>query len=344
MNEEATFSGAREQILEGAYHASKTFSFAEHDATRVAQWWFQQTTEGLVLFVVFYTLACRWNRCVGCNLPSKGSLRPISYREIIAQVDQLFAEPEIKQRASEIRKVILSNNGSILDQITFPSTALMYLLARINLQVINMSVLSIETRVEYVEWEELEFLARAMRERENPADLELAVGFEAFDDKIRNQQFHKGLSLAAVEQLLAMLSKYGYGLKCYFMLKPVPEMSNDDAVQDIHQAIDWLDKLALQYQVQVNIHLNPTYVAYGTALEEAFNQGRYTPPTLHDVARAAYHARGRHLSIYLGLYDEGLAVPGGSFIREDEAKLVEQLELFNQTQKFNLLNDIVNQS
>ena len=64
----------------------------------------------------------------------------------------------------EIRKVIVSNNGSVLDRETFSSTALMYLLAQLNIHLPNLAVLSIETRPEYVEIAELDFMARAIAE------------------------------------------------------------------------------------------------------------------------------------------------------------------------------------
>ena len=78
--------------------------------------------------------------------------------------------------------------------------------------------------------------------------------------------------------------------------------------------------------VHINMHLNPTYVAGSTPIEAAFKQGKYEPPYLRDVAEAALRAQNSGLSIFLGLSDEGLAVPGGSFLRPGEEKLIEQLE------------------
>ena len=55
-----------------------------------------------------------------------------------------------------------------------------------NLNCPNISVLTLETRPEYVQVSELQLLARAIKEGDTPTKLELAVGFEAFDDTIRN--------------------------------------------------------------------------------------------------------------------------------------------------------------
>jgi len=329
------------QILFGSQKAGKTYTFDEkHDPTLPAQQWFQESDEGLILFIVFYTQACRWSRCLGCNLPSKVSQDHVPYKSLMTQIDHIFVDPEVRSRASLIRKVIISNNGSVLDEDTFSSTALMYLIAQLNLNFPNLSVLSMESRPEYVDLAELEFISRALAEGDTPTRLEIAIGFEAFDNRIRNEVFDKGLSLEAFEGLVLKMAPYGYHLKCYFMQKPVPGMSDVEAVADIQNAIDYLNRIADKHDIHINMHLNPTYVATGTALETAFRKGRYTPPFLEDVAEAAHHARAKSVSIFIGLSDEGLAVEGGSFLLEDNQALVDKLERFNRSHNFNILDEI----
>jgi radical SAM enzyme (TIGR01210 family) len=318
--------------------AGKEYTFNNsHDKTRPAGMWFQESNEGVILFIVFYSLACRWYRCLGCNLPSQMSSEHVSYKSLIAQVNSIFKNPEVIHRRDSIQKVIISNNGSVLDQKTFSSTALMYLLAMFNLNLPNMSVLSIETRPEYVESSELEFISRALEEGETPTNLEIAIGFEAFDDHIRNEIFDKGLSLEVFERLVSNMALYGFRLKCYFMQKPVPGMTDDEAVEDIRNAIDYLSGMAAKYNININMHLNPTYAARGTLLEKAFLEKEYTPPFLRDVVRSVRYARGKRLSVYIGLSDEGLAVDGGSFLRKGDESLLELLEKFNRTQEYDNL-------
>ena len=334
-------SRVEEQILRATQQAGKTYSFNDaHDSTTPIDWWFQQSDEGLILFAVFFTQACRWSRCAGCNLPSLCALHHVDFRALMKQIDRLFAEPEIERRRHEIRKVIISNNGSVLDEQTFSSLALMYLMAKLNLHLPNMQAVSMEARAEYVDVAEVEFLSRALKEREVPAELELAIGFEVFDDHIRNRVFRKGLSLRTFERLVRRVAKPHIRLKCYFMLKPVPDMTDAEAVADVHQAIEYLSSLAEKHNTTINMHLNPTYVARGTPLEAAFRAGKYTPPDLLDVARAARHGRGRRISLFIGLSDEGLAVPGGSFNRPGSEKLAVRLEQFNRTQDYSILDAI----
>ncbi|MFC1597145.1 hypothetical protein ACFL5Q_04295 [Planctomycetota bacterium] len=329
------------QIVKGSRKAGKTYRLDEvHDKSLPAQMWFQQSDEGQILFIVFYSQACRWSRCVSCNLPSRMSREHVDYRSLMAQIDHVFCDREVASRRDSIRKVIVSNNGSILDEATFSSTALVYLLAKLNLNLPNLAVVSIETRPEYVEIAELEFIARVLAEGDTPTQLEITIGFEAFDDRIRNDVFDKGLSLKAFERLVNKMAPYGYRLKCYFMQKPVPGITDAEAVADIENAIEYLGRIAAESGIAVNMHLNPTYVAAGTMVEQAFRERRYTPPLLCDVAAAAWRARGEPVSVFIGLTTEGLAVEGGSPIREGDEDLVRQLERFNRTQDYDILDRI----
>ncbi|MEE8410819.1 MAG: hypothetical protein V3T05_14560, partial [Myxococcota bacterium] len=277
------------QITHATRAVGKTYDFDHgHDNQRPIDFWFQETYEGLVLFVVFYTMACRYSACIGCNLPATSSLKHVDFRDIMKQIDHLFDDQKIIDKLDRVRKVIVSNQGSVLDEETLSSTALMYLIAKINMHVLQLSVLSLETRPEYIDSAELEFLARAIKEAHSDgATVEIAIGFEIFDEDLRNRVFRKGLSFEAFERVVELVSHHGFRLKCYFMQKPVPGMTDDQGIADIHAGIAYLDKMARQYGVPINMHLNPTYVAHGTPLEEAFNAGTFAAPRLSDVAKAA---------------------------------------------------------
>ncbi len=319
--------------------AGKTYVFNDnHDPNKPAQFWFQNSHEGLILFLVLYTQACRWSRCLGCNLPSKVSQYHVPFSSIMAQVDHLFDTVISDEQKRELKKIILSNNGSILDEETFSTTALIYFIAKMNLNCPNIASLCIETRPEYIDWEELEVLSRALKEGETPTDLEIAIGFEAFDERIRNEYFHKGMALDVFEKMVEKLAKYHYKLKTYFMMKPVPGISEREGIEDIVNAVDYLDRISGEYGIEINMHLNPTYVASGTELERSFNRGDYSPPRLTSVCEALSRGEGKRIRIFIGLNDEGLAVEGGSFIRDGESERVKKLEEFNRTQDYRLLS------
>ena len=93
-----------DQILTGTDKGNKTYSFDEtHDPNLPAELWFQPSHEGLTLFVVFYSQACRWSRCLGCNLPSLMSSNHVNYDSLMTQIDNLFAKPEVVEQMQRDR-------------------------------------------------------------------------------------------------------------------------------------------------------------------------------------------------------------------------------------------------
>jgi hypothetical protein len=340
-------------LLRTTRESGKTYSFRNNGNPRiVAEYWFQTALEGKTLFLVFYTQACRYSKCSACNLPSKMSQYHIGFSDIMRQVDSVFDHILSPEDKLGLKKIIVSNNGSVLDEETFSTTALLYLVAKINLECPNVRVVSLETRPEYVDMEELEVLNRALCEGTTPSALEIVIGFEAFDDRIRNEFFRKGLKLSTVEHIASMIGEINQRfeakrpnnyqkmrLKTYFMLKPVSGISDTEAIADIHRGIDFLHTLATKYDIDINMHLNPTYVAKGTLLEEEFYKGLFTPPTLDMVANAVRGGRGKRVSIFVGLNDEGLAVENGSFYHgtDDEKEILLRLEQFNATQDYTLV-------
>ncbi len=329
---------ATEQIDENTALGGKTYGFEDHhDPRRPVAHWFEQSPNGTTLFLVLFSQACRWSQCLGCNLPSQVTRSHVPFDDLMAQIDYTFDELVSAEQRSDIRRIILSNNGSVLDEETFSTTALMYFVAKVNLCCPNTAALALETRPEYVDEAELEVLARALAEGPTPTVLELAIGFEAFDERIRNDVFRKGLSLSVFEETVAMASRHGFHIRAYFMVKPVPEMSEAQAIEDVIKATEYFDRLARRERATIILHLNPTFVARGTPLETAFRAGSYQPPTLKTVRQAVLAAKGKQITVYIGLYDEGLAVEGGSFLRPGDEAIAACLDEFNRTQDFDRL-------
>lgn len=317
----------------------KTYSFNnDHNPRLPAQYWFQDTPEGLLLFVVFYTQACRWNRCTGCNLPSLSSENHVGYKDILRQIDFIFHNHLSDADCKKLRKIVISNNGSVLDEKTFSSSALDYFVMKMNLNCPNISCLTLETRPEYVDEPEIEFLNRTIIEGDTPTDLELAVGFEAFDEEIRNTHFQKGLKLSSFENMVSIISKYKeLRLKTYFMLKPVPGLSEEDAVKDIKNGMEYLSNISREHKIPINMHLNPTYAAKDTVLEKAFLEGTYTPPLYESVIDCIKFAESKNISLYVGYDDEGLSVEGGNFLHGRDKGDLDRIIEFNKTQNYKLL-------
>ena len=308
-----------------------------HNPAVPLDYWFQHSHEGFLLFVVFYTQKCRWNKCFGCGLHFSGNKSHIDSQLIMQQVNHVFESLFDSKQKLKLKKIIVSNNGSVLDEATFPKQALLYFISKMKYHCPNVSLLTIETRVEYARVSELEFIERALKEGEQTINLELAVGVEVFNNKIRNRIYKKGLSNKTFERFSANIAHFGYQLKTYFMLKPVPDMSDEEAVADIVNAVVYLDSISERYSLKINLHLNMTYVSTGTKLMEAFENKQYSLASLRLVPKVILAAENTRLTVYVGLYDEGLAIKGGHFEKEGNIQLIKMLHQFNQTQDYGLL-------
>ena len=306
---------------------------------------FQESYEGTVLFIILKSPPCRHGACTFCGLTETSTTREMIIDHYGDQIDFIFKHRDVHARASEIVKVIVSNQGSVLDEDTFPSVVLNYLFYKMARRLQNLKIVCLESRPEYVDDHELETFRRFLQEVCQDIQLEIAIGYEAHDTVLRNTHLNKGLVLRekanSLEHLCSRMAENGFLLKCYFMQKPWMDMTDEEAIKDVKGGIDFLVEMMGIYSVQVSMHLNPTFAAKGTLLADAYEHGTFVPPTLLDLTRAALHAEGRGLPMFLGLNDEGLAVPGGSFLREEDLWMVEILEEFNRTQEFGLLHDLI---
>src|ERR1700722_322806 len=99
----------------------------DHDPRLPIFFWYQLTPVGRELYLVLYTRPCEWGRCSFCTLPSESSPIDVSVENIFLQaraaLDALTGE-----QAGEVRRLFLSNNGSILNADTMPSEALLQIL------------------------------------------------------------------------------------------------------------------------------------------------------------------------------------------------------------------------
>ena len=319
----------------------------EHNPSTLLDFWWQNSPEGKTLFVVFYTKSCAWNRCEGCNLPMLSASKQIRPEDLTKQIDYIFTYIIKDHNYKDVKKIILSNNGSMFDERTFPTPLLNYLFLQLSLKLPNLKKVALETRPEFCSEYSLMMIDKvlnAMRTTENKISIEIAVGFEIFDTDLRNKNFKKGLSFKIFRQLVDRITPFNYEIKTYFMVKPVAGMTEVEGKNDILKAIDYIDDIRKEKNAIINIHLNPTYAAKETSLEEAFYNGTFSPPQLITVIELLIYANNKNIEIFAGLYDEGLAVEGGTCLRTKDMKYVSHIEDFNQSQDISNLENFYNNS
>jgi len=301
--------------------------------------WYRETPFGKELTICLYTRGCRYGACSFCALPSvTAGDRDIPYKTINAQVDHVFASYS-KEALAEVWKLSIFNNGSVLDQETLPTKSLLYLILKA-CELPSLEVVSLETRAEYVEDWELKVLHQLVGDK---VTIEIALGFETHDERIRNRILHKGLSERRFRELLELLAGSGTRLKCYVMVKPDPAQSEEDGIREASESIHYLGRSAREFGVAISAHLNPTFVARGTELEGSFEKAGYQPPDLASVVDVLQATRDDGVWTFVGLDDEGLASEGGSFRcdRLPRGPLTDALWSFNASKDYAALRHAV---
>lgn len=301
--------------------------------------WFYDSIVGKSLFLVLYTPRCRYKLqkggCSGCNLPTVSSQSDIlNTNDILLQVQTTFDNALSFNEKESIQELMLSNNGSILDSKTMDIEALKYTLEKALDTFPNLKKIILETRIDhYTNIEQLDVLQKILKKSFSNIKLEIAIGFEIFNDSLRNGYYKKGLDKAILEEKLHILSNLDISLKVYMMYKAVPDklMSIDEAIEDLNNASIYFNDLAKKNNVKINLHINPTYLAEGTPLYEEYKNKNYTPPSNKDILQM-YNSLiiKENISYYISMNDEGLAEKNQRDLDYNEyINLKEKLHKFN---------------
>lgn len=296
------------------------------------EFWFYNSMIGKALFLILFTPKCRYAKCSGCNLPSLSSQdKTTSPSAVYKQVDYVLKESVSIGEKNSIKEVILSNNGNLFDIKTMPTLSLLYTINTLIEELAQLQKIIIESRIEYLSEHQLQTINEVLSAHEDRnIQIEIALGFEIFDDELRNGYYQKGFYKSSLEKLMPLFSKYGVSLKFYMMYKSVPQMSTQDAIVDINNAAKYASELVQEHNVNINMHISPTYVAVGTLLEKAFNEGLYSPPGPKEISFLCDSlSLFENVSYYISLNDEGLS----STHIEDEYKIF--LTLKNRVNYFN---------
>mgnify|MGYP000991019025 CR=1 FL=1 len=230
-----------------------------------------------------------------------------------------------------VERITLSNDGSILDERTFPPSLLDELVK--GLQALPaLRRISLETRPEFITMAWLDRL----RESSVKAVLDFLVGLETVDDRLRQVVLGKSVARTSFENALDMLASYpNVAVTSYILVKPAREMTDQDALDEACATIDYLHKQTLARGLPLSIRLNPMYVAPGTLWGADATERGYVAPRLSDVLAAARHAEKLKVPSYIGLSSEGIPGEHATYRdREDFNKtLLKEAIAWNRSQR-----------
>ncbi|MGC4116237.1 MAG: hypothetical protein QM765_16995 [Myxococcales bacterium] len=231
------------------------------------------------LIVILRASGCAWARkpgggCTNCGfdqLTTHGE--PVSSDELVAQLEASLAQAGLQG----VGEVDLYNSGSFFADPEVPPDARERILERIGREGGVRRVL-VETRPEFVRAADLALARRLL----GPRELEVGIGLESCDDRVRDVLINKGFGLPEFERAVAALAEHGARLLVYVLVKPLG-LSEREAIEDVINTARYVFGLCKKLGVAARIALEPVFVAPGTKLEREFLAGRYQPPSLWSV-------------------------------------------------------------
>ncbi len=277
------------------------------------------------LVIIFNTRRCRY-QCHFCDLPTKNIGTDASIDELHQQFGHVLTET--RHALSVISKLTLSNEGSVFDTPTFAPEALLGMCAAAA-RLPALRTIALETRLEFVTSERIEELRAVAGNKQ----IEILTGFETLDEHLRDVVLYKREPLDDFVAGLDIIAAHGLSLTTYVLFKPDYSMSDEDAIEEARNSIEFLQHETAVRGIPLMIRFNPMYAAQRTAWADAASlSSSYRPPRLTDVLAVAKEARAAGTSIYIGLSAEGLAEEGNTYrSREDFTKdLLKEAIRFNE--------------
>jgi uncharacterized Fe-S cluster-containing MiaB family protein len=332
---------------------------AGHDPRQPLFFWFQHTPVGRELYLVLYTRRCEWARCSFCTLPSESAPVDVAEAHIVLQARAAF-DALTAEQAGQVRRLFLSNNGSVLSPTTMPVAALLEIMQLAHERCPALEIVCLETRFEtvsaakirtlqrhFAEWHRLYGANPGGRQAPEPVILQFSAGYETQDPYLRNAVLWKGYPEDKVQSFFALIARaqresgQPVFVDEYVMLKPAAGLSDEGGIAEAVETIVHLASLGRHFGVDVSVRLNPTFAALGSELYLQFTEDRYRPPTFHDLYQVLERCRaaGVSIPIFIGLNNEGLTLSPASFGNGDETdrSFHAALQAYNAHQDFSRL-------
>lgn len=266
---------------------------------RVPAWLDGRPTTRLI--VIFRAIGCAYGRrpdggCTMCGfieMSTRGA--PVAAADLVAQFDSVVDSPGALDGVGEVD---LYNSGSFLADQEIPPEVRRHVLGRLGASTVRRVL--VESRPEHVCADKLAEARGSLGGRE----LEVGIGLESADDRVREVLVNKGFTRTDFERAAGVLGQAGARLLAYLVIKP-PGLSEPAAIEDAVGSVSYVFEVAARAGVRARAALEPTFVARGTLVDREFLAGRYRPPSLWSVVAIVRraHAAGE---LVVGLSDEGL--------------------------------------
>ena len=267
---------------------------------------FKEIEKGERAILILRNSGCKYAGCKFCALHNQAHSGNLPDSVIINDMERIVL-PTIFARSKMLKEIFFYNFGNVLDERNLKFSILEMIISSCCDNLQNLKTISMDNRIE----KEYGFASDRLREIYDimsPVTPEIGIGYEDKNEEKRNNILNKGLSEKSFLTALEILKKNGWAARIYLMLKPYPNMNDDEAVTQAIDTAKHLMNYSEKFNLPMRIHLNPSYVAKGTIMEQWLGQGIYSPPSKKAINNAYKEIKQICKFTILGLDNENLAV------------------------------------
>ncbi|MDH3669049.1 MAG: hypothetical protein OEN23_19205 [Paracoccaceae bacterium] len=252
------------------------------------------------VMAVLRTVGCAWDDgvsgCTMCDFKSY-AVEGVGVAELTNQLEAV-----VRGFPSNVAHFELLTLGSFFHDLEVPREFRKRAMDILTAQPTIKSVL-VESRAEYVNLERLVEVKARLR---GDQTLELGLGVESSNSRLRNKILRKGLSDRSVRRVMEVCKEAGVRFVAYLLVKP-HTLDEKDGIIDAVDGGEWISNLAKSIGVEYRIAYEPVFITHGTMLEQMFQEGSYKILNLWSIVSLAKISADRHWPVFFGMSDENLS-------------------------------------
>jgi len=314
---------------------ARVFGTSPGDLSRPAATWIEKdllhTEQIEALVIVLQTQGCSWARnhggCTMCGYTKDSASIAPAPQFLEAQVSSALQHAQ----TTSISVIKIFTSGSFFDVNEIPSTARHKILERLS-RLSNLRHVILETRPEYVHAEIIDEAKHLL----GSISLEVAIGLETHNDRIRETCIHKGFHYQDYIRAAKVIRSKGCALRAYLLLKP-SFLTEQEAIADTIASA-----LAVVRDGATTVSINPVVVHAGTLIETLWKRKCYRPPWLWSVIETLKEIR-EHLPAPINVISHPVAggkSRGPHNCGHCDKHVLHAIRTFSLTQDLDSLNDL----
>ena len=257
--------------------------------------------ETKMLTFILRTPPCAYNKCAMCGFDNNASCS-VTHENIVRQYQEGIKAIDLRG----VKKLDFPTAGSFYNDDEMSPESREYLFKEAA-KLPEVKHVQVETRVDYLT---LEKVVESQKQLRSDQKLELAIGLESANDKIRNNVLHKGLSRAGYEHFADICQETRSRMRSYILVGS-PTLTESEVMEDAVETARYVYEVANARGVEACLALKPMFIPKGTEIEKQFEDGKYKLPTLwsviESIKRITKLKQYQPNSIWVGMYDENLS-------------------------------------